>query len=340
VTEYLVLGAGAIGGSLAHYLARSGHAVTVVDADAEHVAAIRSHGIVLVDPVTGEEDAALVAAAHTPEELTGLGTLTRVLLATKSHHVADAAAWLAPMLPEDGAVLLCQNGDTFGLAAESLGADRVLSAFVNFAADVVAPGRIRSGGPGMMVIGERRGDRTDRVAVFVEDLRGFGEVEASDDVEGYLWSKRGIAAVLSATSLVDEHTATVIDEHRDVMSAVVSEVVAVTRAEGIALHPFDGIDAFDLTVDADPDARRLAFDALVRFTGSLPGKERSGVFRDLAVRRRPTEARPELRSVIAAGERHGIEAPHLRRLERLLGEIEAGERGFGRANLAELAVTN
>ncbi|GAA1885635.1 2-dehydropantoate 2-reductase N-terminal domain-containing protein [Lapillicoccus jejuensis] len=38
--HHAVVGAGAIGGTLAHHLARSGHQVNIVDADAEHVAAI------------------------------------------------------------------------------------------------------------------------------------------------------------------------------------------------------------------------------------------------------------------------------------------------------------
>ena len=37
--SYVIVGAGAIGGTLGHHLARAGHPVTVVDADAEHVAA-------------------------------------------------------------------------------------------------------------------------------------------------------------------------------------------------------------------------------------------------------------------------------------------------------------
>ena len=44
---YTVVGAGAIGGTIAWHLARAGHPVTVVDTDADHVAAIARDGLVL-----------------------------------------------------------------------------------------------------------------------------------------------------------------------------------------------------------------------------------------------------------------------------------------------------
>ncbi|GAA1183302.1 ketopantoate reductase family protein [Pseudonocardia alaniniphila] len=54
---YVIVGAGAIGGTLGHHLARAGHEVTVVDA--EHVRSIRERGIVVR---RGDEHAAADAA--------------------------------------------------------------------------------------------------------------------------------------------------------------------------------------------------------------------------------------------------------------------------------------
>ncbi len=45
---YVIVGAGAIGGTLGHHLARAGHPVTVVDADPEHVRRIGADGLVVV----------------------------------------------------------------------------------------------------------------------------------------------------------------------------------------------------------------------------------------------------------------------------------------------------
>jgi 2-dehydropantoate 2-reductase len=41
-----IIGAGAIGGTLGAHLIRSGHDITLCDADADHVAAIRARGLI------------------------------------------------------------------------------------------------------------------------------------------------------------------------------------------------------------------------------------------------------------------------------------------------------
>ena len=65
-------------------------------------------------------------------------------------------------------------------------------------------------------------------------------------------------------------------------------------------------------------------------------KTRSGIWRDLAVRKRKTETGPLLGPVIAAGHRHGVGTPTVERLAAMIGEIEDGRREFSQDNLAEL----
>ena len=52
-SQYTIVGAGAIGGTLAVHLHLAGADVHLVDADPEHVAAIREHGLRIEHP-TGE----------------------------------------------------------------------------------------------------------------------------------------------------------------------------------------------------------------------------------------------------------------------------------------------
>ncbi|HXI21285.1 MAG TPA: 2-dehydropantoate 2-reductase N-terminal domain-containing protein, partial [Gemmatimonadales bacterium] len=49
--RFLVWGAGAIGGTLGAFLARSGHDVTLVDTVAEHVDAIGRAGLAITGPL-------------------------------------------------------------------------------------------------------------------------------------------------------------------------------------------------------------------------------------------------------------------------------------------------
>src|SRR5271156_1389801 len=101
----LIWGAGAIGGTIGAHLARAGHDVLMVDAVAEHVAAIREHGLIIEGPVTNFTQK---VSAATPEEVTG--RFGGILLCVKAHHTEAAARQLAPHLADGGYVASFQNG--------------------------------------------------------------------------------------------------------------------------------------------------------------------------------------------------------------------------------------
>ena len=140
--------------------------------------------------------------------------------------------------------------------------------------------------------------------------------------------------MLVATALADAPMAELIDRHRAVMHALVAEVYAVAAAEGIALEPFDAFDPLPYAGDDDA-AKERATDALVAWLRTQ-AKDRSGIWRDIAVRRRPTEVPTHYRPVLAAAARHGIPVPGLERLVAQIGELESGA-AMDEARIAALA---
>jgi 2-dehydropantoate 2-reductase len=317
--SYVVVGAGAIGGTLGHHLARAGHHVTVVDTDSEHVRRIREDGIVVVRGAN--RTVANVAGAGTPDD-GGPGTVERVLLAVKAQATGRALDWIAPRLAADGFVVSLQNGLNEAAIADRVGRERTVGAFVNLFADVIGPGEIRDGGLGALVVGELDGSDSRRVREVVEDLQAWGPAKATANVSGYLWSKLGFGAMLVATALADAPMAELIDRHRSVMHALTAEVYAVASAEGVALEPFDAFDPGPYAGTAET-AKDAATDALVAWLRTQ-AKDRSGIWRDIAVRHRPTEVPTHYRPVLATAARHGIATPGLERLVAQIGELEAG----------------
>ncbi len=340
-TAWTIVGAGAIGGTLGHALAKAGHPVTVVDADAGHVAAVASGGLRVrhdqVGRFDGPVDAAAVVAAYTPEDAPGtLRGLRRVILATKSQHTADAAAWIAPRLADDGFVLSTQNGLNEPVIAEFTGEHRVIGAFINIFADYLEPGLIRDGGPGAVVLGLGPGVPPDaRTLEAAEDLRCYGKVVTTANLIGYRWAKRAFASILGVSSVADAPIAEVVDRYRDVAGTIAREVTEVAIAEGIALEPFDAYEPYAFSAAASERVRQRALDRLVAWLWTQP-KDRSGGFRDIAVRHRPTEtpSRPDAFSSVTA--RHGLPAVIGPAVHRQLTEIKAGTRAFGWGNLEEL----
>lgn len=328
---YTVVGGGAIGGTLAFALARAGHPVTVVDADPAHVEAIRTHGLVLA---RGDRRTSVPVRAVTPDAFDG--RLGRVLLAVKAQATRGAVEWIAPRLEPDGYVVSVQNGFNEDLIAEYVGIDRTVAAFVNIFADVVEPGVILDGGAGALVIGEPKGAPVgERVRSLVADLQSWGPARASDNVEGYLWAKAGFGAMLAATALADAPMADLIDRHRPAMAALTAEVFAVADRRGVTLQAFDAFDPEPFRQGADTGAREAAFDRLTAWLRTQ-SKDRSGIWRDLAVRHRPVEVTTHYRDVIAYATELGLPTTLLRTVMDGLRELEGAPETMSEGRLDAL----
>lgn len=327
-SQYTIVGAGAIGGTLAVHLHHAGADVHLVDADPDHVAAIREHGLRIEHP-TGELTARLPIS--TPDEAPA--ELGAVLLAVKAQATDGVAAWIAPRLAADGWVASMQNGLNEATIARHVGDDRTVAAFVDLFADVMAPGVVKDGGIGDIALGEHAGGTSDRVRTLAHDLRHWGEPIVSDNVPGFLWSKLGFGAMLVASALADDDMGDLIDRHRVGMHALVREVLTVATAEGIALEGFDAFAPNDYL--GTPEAADAATDGLVAWLGRQ-AKKRSGIWRDIAVRGRRTEVPTQYGPVLAAAERHGIPTPLTRWMVDAIVALETHEIAMDEAHLAEL----
>lgn len=327
---YTVVGAGAIGGTLAAHLHAQGVPVQIVDADARHVEAIKKNGLQIKGP-----SGVLVAhvPAYTPEEAPD--RLERVLLAVKAQATDSVAAWIAPRLSSDGYIASMQNGLNEATIAAHVGADRTVIAFVDLFADVLEPGIISDGGIGAMALGEFAGGVTDRVRQLAEDLRHWGTPAVTENVAGFLWSKLGFGAMLTATALADADMSELIDRHRPAMNELAAEVFDVAAAEGIRLEGFDAFDPASYVRGADPAKNSEATDDLIKWL-STQTKTRSGIWRDIAVRHRPTEVPTQYEPVIDLAARHGLKLPLIEELVAVIRKLETGSIAMDEEHLAHL----
>ena len=321
----VIWGAGAIGGTIGAFLRRAGRDVLFVDVVPEHVAAIREGQLRIEGPVA---DFTIGGPAALPEEVRGRHKL--VILAVKAHHTEAATKALAPHLAEDGAVVSCQNGLNELTIAEIVGRERTIGAFVNFYADYLAPGHIAYAKRGAVVVGELDGTRTPRLEALHALLRAFDEdAVLSDNVFGYLWGKAGYGAILKASALTNDTIADFIasPERQILIRRLVQEILAVAAAEGVTPLGFDGFDPIAF-MKRDEVAIEASMQQMVAFNrGSA--KPRSGIWRDLAVRKRQTDVAAQLAPVRAAARTHGLGTPIADKLVELIGEIEQGRRAIG-----------
>jgi 2-dehydropantoate 2-reductase len=324
------------------YLARAGHDVTFVDTVDDHVAAIASDGIHIIGPLA---DFAQRAPAFTPSALTG--EWDTVILATKAHHTETATRALRPHVSARGCVISAQNGLNELAIADIVGPERTVGAFVNFGADYIEPGVIHYGGRGAVVVGELEGNVTPRVEAIHDAWLAFdsGAIVTSN-IWGYLWGKEAYGAMLFATALTNESIADALADarYRDLYIALAREILTVAATRGVIPEAFDGFDPSAYLPIAPPGAASRSLDDLVSHN-RRSAKTHSGIWRDLAVRKRPTEVDAQLGIVVreaASGKREAERpsTPLLSRLIELIHDIEKGVRAQSLDTLDLLASTH
>ena len=321
-TPILIWGAGAIGGILGAYFARAGHEVRMVDIVADHVEAMRTTGLRIEGPV---EEFTQVLPADTPDTLDG--TFDRVILAVKAHHTEAALDMLLPHLAADGFVVSAQNGLNERVIADRIGAHRTLGCFVNYGADWLEPGRILYGNRAAVSLGELDGSDSDRLRG-MHALFSLVEPEAvrTDNIWGYLWGKCGYGALLFATALTPASMSDAMEPAatRCVYARLGSEVMQLAAAEGVVPLGFNGFDP-EAFRTGDAAGIDRAIDAMVAHNRQT-AKTHSGIYRDLAVRKRKTEVDAQIGVLVEIGRTHGIPTPALAKMCDLIHEIEDGRR--------------
>ena len=147
----------------------------------------------------------------------------------------------------------------------------------------------------------------------------------------------GYGAMLFATALTsDSMTANFADVERgQALMGLAREVMRTAVAEGVNPKPFNGFEPKAFMPDAG-DASALKSLADLADFNSKTAKTHTGIYRDLAVRKRKTEVDQQLGVIVDIAASHGIDTPLLRRLIELIHDIEDGRREMSPETFHEL----
>jgi 2-dehydropantoate 2-reductase len=321
--KFLVWGAGAIGGTLGAHLARARHDVTFVDRASEHANAINRAGLRIEGPLAQFVSR---ASAFLPDEL--VGEFDHVVLAVKAQDTGAATHELTPHLSRDGYVVSAQNGLNELVIKDIVGAERTMGCFVNFGADYLEPGVIQYAGRGAVVLGEIDGRFTPRLEELHRAFLDFDDrAIMTANIWGFLWGKLAYGAQLFATALTNDSIADALADpsYRDVYIEIAREVMRVARARRITPEGFNGFDPHAFAPDVDRGVAIRSLDDMVAFNRKS-AKTHSGIWRDIAVRKRRTETDAQLGPIAALGAEAGVPTPLVSQLIALMHEVEDGRR--------------
>ena len=329
----LVWGGGAIGGTIAAYWARAGIDVLLVDIESDHVTTCRSSGLEISGPV---DKFVVRIPAVTPDEV--LGRFSRVILAVKAQHTRAAIEMIRPHLTADGFVVSAQNGLNELTISEVVGKGATIGAFVNFGADWHGPGQVLFGNRGAVVVGEIDGTVGGRTEEMHQLLQVFEpDAVLTDNIWGYLWGKLAYGAMLFATAINNDSMADNFanPSRSELWVAIGREVMGLATKRGIQPVGFNGFNPMAYLPGASDLEAQASIEEMAEFNrGSA--KTHSGIWRDLAVRKRKTEVTEQLGVLVKLANEVEYDVPLITTIIDLIHDIEDGVRDMSDETFAIL----
>jgi 2-dehydropantoate 2-reductase len=268
-----IYGAGAIGGLMAAWLARSGHEVSVVARGAQ-LDAIRRNGLLVQSK--GKTETFNIKAESDPARL---GPQDYVLVTVKAQSLTGVAETVAPLLGRETSVVTAMNGvpwwffqgiksqdnrleslDPGGQLTRAIPIERIVGCVIHLAASTPEPGVVSHNMGAKLILGEPGGKNGARTRGIADALAAAGfEVIVTKAIEKEFWVKLLGNVSFNPVSALTVTTADQLIQNREVkayMVEIMREVLAIGRAVGV--------DA-----DIDPEARIDMARALGRFKTSM-----------------------------------------------------------------------
>ncbi|HEV2431088.1 MAG TPA: 2-dehydropantoate 2-reductase [Burkholderiales bacterium] len=318
-----VYGAGAIGGLMAAWLARSGHDVSVVARGAQ-LDVIRRSGLRVQSK--GKIDTFNVKGESDPGRI---GPQDYILVTVKAQSLTGVAESIAPLLGSETSVVTAMNGvpwwffhrlkfrngeekleslDPGGKLTRAIPIERIVGCVIHLAASTPEPGLVSHNMGAKLILGEPGGKNTPRTQRIAEALTAAGfEVVVTNAIEKEFWVKLLGNVSFNPVSALTVTTADQLIQNQEVkayMVAIMREVLAIGRAVGV--------DA-----NIDPEARIDMARALGSFKTSMHQDLEAG---------KPLEIDGLLAGTLEIARKAGVRAPFT---ESLYGLIRARAQSTG-----------
>lgn len=297
-------GGGAMGGLFGSWLKRAGHDVSLIDVSGQAIDAINAAGVTIEE----KDGGAPVFAVRATRDPASVGPVDLIVNFVKCYHTEAAVSAALPMLGPETAVLSLQNG--WGNAeriAKVVGEARVLVGLTYHSATLLGPGRLKHSGAGATYVGELDGAESARLLRVAAALREAGfEATVTARIRDEIWKKLALnACTLPTAGLLRffAHELVAYDEAKTAMALILGEVVAVARAQGIAL---------------DYDERWQAITSLL--ARAVGGK--ASMLQDVEASRR-TEIEVINGAIVEAGRRAGVATPVNETMVAMIGALQA-----------------
>ncbi|HEX6002927.1 MAG TPA: 2-dehydropantoate 2-reductase N-terminal domain-containing protein [Burkholderiales bacterium] len=251
-----VLGAGAIGSSVAADLVTAGYDVSVIDQWPAQVEALRSTGLRVEIP-DGNLELPPLAAYHLCDLASAGLAFDIVLLAVKSNDHRWLAEFIKPYLKSDGVLVGVMNGMNDDSIASIVGRNRTVGCCIELSAEIFTPGLVQrntSHQGTWFAVGELDGFYTPRVKELQAMLSHVARCDVTNNIYGAKWTK-----LIANTMTMGPHgllglrnaEAIAIAGMADIAIQIGKESYAVGTALGYRTEPIFGLRADEFAGSSD-----------------------------------------------------------------------------------------
>lgn len=324
-----VIGAGAIGGITAAFLAKAGHDVQIVCKYEDKAKLAREEGLVVAG-IRGEHRIKMNAVAQI-EQLSGKKDY--ILIVTKAYDMPDAAKRSLEFAHEGTIFVSMQNGICVDAMKEIVGKNTA-GCVIGWGANMLPDGTLRMTSEGEFVIGGKDVDLTELKKIFSD----FMPTRISDNIINELYSKMIVNACITSMGVVSGLRLGVMlkkRKARNIFIAIMKEAMQVADAMKLEVPPFaEKLDYYSF-IKGNSIFAKIKRHALIRIIGFKYRRLTSSSLMSLR-RGKPTEIDYFNGYIADKGKQYGVDTPLNRHIVDMVKEIERKERDSVPENFDEL----
>ena len=328
--EIAVIGAGAIGGITAAFLAEAGYDVQLVcnhkdtaelaNSEGLRISGIRGtrrmtvNSVTSIDQISGQKDA--------------------ILVAVKAYDMPDAVKSCLPYLKPDSLVVSMQNGICTDAMAEIAGRSRTVGCVIGWGATMHGRGELEMTSEGEFVIGGLEPGMEERLEPLRLALSAIEPTTVSPEIYAELYSKLIVNSCITSLGAICGlclGDMLKLKRARDLFLAIIFEAVAVANAIGVRIPPYGGkLDYYKLCAGMGLLAE-LKRHGMIRIVGLKYRRLKSSSLQSLE-RGKPTEIDYFNGYISKKSVEAGVNTPVNDAVVSVIKQIEAGTRKPNPAN--------
>ena len=332
--KVLVVGAGAIGGTVAVLLKKEGYDIRIKCHIPEIKELIETKGFYL-HGAKGEHHVDF-KCYHEVEEF-GDEKFDIIIIATKYAHVAASAKLIMPYLAEGGIIVGMQNGILTEELAEIVGRDKAVGCMIGFGATRNADNDVTMTSLGEYYVGMLDGRKTPMLEEFAKMLSNVVPAQVTLDIKGRQYSKLIINSCINAVAgITGEKLGTILKDVRaqDLFLNIAREGMAVAKAMNIKVPKYGAVLEYRMLALSNAKWYNSIIKIVVRMVGKLYSDVKPSTLQSIEAGEK-TEIDILNGFFVVNGDKYGVDTPVNDKLVAMIHEIEEGKRKCTPDNLAE-----